>query len=408
MKNFSIIVCLILSLFADKAFSQCTPVNCLASLPPYGGICETEIAEGLVNEDYYDSISFHITTNCIDGALLGDEYAGTSYKVTSLHTFQVSNLPIGMEAATNQATYISPANGCAALFGIPTEAGVFSVNVSFMVNVNVWLVSSSCSGFLPPVAQNDNLITSNLDFVVLPDPSFIGATDGDIFCSSDDVVYLTPIGTPGGIFSGLGTAENTFSPVLAGPGVHQITYTVTAQEGNAIGPATNSQTITVEVLGEEIFYYVDNDGDGYGNPDLSTSTCIDPGEGWVTNGEDCDDNNPLVYPDAAPTGTGLDNNCDGVIDDLEAGVITSIEHVTDDRALIFPNPAKNLLNVQLPNSLTDNVDWSILDLSGRTLLTGRDTGSNLIINLITLSEGFYLLRIKQQPQQTSLKFGVVR
>lgn len=318
MRDYHVMLGLCLLFVVNQAQGQCTPVDCLSSLPPYGGICETEIADGLVNEEYYDFISFHITDNCVDGALLGEDFAGTSYKVKTLHSFEVANLPNGLDAATNQATYTAPANGCAALFGTPTEAGVFSVSVSFMINVDFWAFSSSCGGFLPPLAQNDNLIETELDFLVLPDASFEGVAEGSVFCANDADVSLVPSGTLGGEFIGEGVVGNIFSPSLVGPGVYTITYTVNAQEGTAVAPASNSSTVTVTVLEDAVVYYADNDGDGFGDPNNTLLTCVDPGEAWVSNGEDCDDDNPFVYPGAPPTGTGVDNNCDGIIDEFEA------------------------------------------------------------------------------------------
>ena len=42
-------------------------------------------------------------------------------------------------------------------------------------------------------------------------------------------------------------------------------------------------------------WYEDNDRDGYGNPEKSKSTC-NPQEGWVMNGDDCDDNDANLFP----------------------------------------------------------------------------------------------------------------
>lgn len=407
MKKLLFFLSLIAILKSNFSLSQCTPINCLADLPPYGGLCETEISNGQVNQEYYSSLSFHITTNCIDGALLGEEYNGTSYQVTSLHSFEVFNLPNGMMAQSNQASYNSPANGCAALFGTPTEAGVFLVTVSFMVNANVWLLSSTCSGFFPPVAQNNNEITSDLEFEILPDPSFIGAADGDVFCSFGPDVELTVVGTQGGQFTGEGVIGNMFSPSVAGLGFHQITYTVSAQEGSAIAPTTNSLTITIEVVVEDtIVYYADNDGDGFGNPEETLSTCVEPGEGWVTNGDDCDDDDPLIYPGAPPTGTGVDNNCDGVIDEAEA-LLASVTLLNETQLLVYPIPTQSQLNV-VTGILSVETLWTITDLSGRVIIAGKETTQNLVIDVSMLTEGMYLLRIQQGGLQDVVKFTVVK
>mgnify|MGYP001065749162 CR=1 FL=1 len=61
-------------------------------------------------------------------------------------------------------------------------------------------------------------------------------------------------------------------------------------------------------------YYRDADGDGYGNSSASLLTCLPP-TGYATAGLDCDDTNSLVYPGRAETCNGLDDDCDGSVDD---------------------------------------------------------------------------------------------
>jgi hypothetical protein len=45
--------------------------------------------------------------------------------------------------------------------------------------------------------------------------------------------------------------------------------------------------------------------------------CNFPPGNYVLNNTDCDDSNALKYPGAAPTGTGIDNNCNGVLEPNE-------------------------------------------------------------------------------------------
>ena len=62
--------------------------------------------------------------------------------------------------------------------------------------------------------------------------------------------------------------------------------------------------------------YADEDGDGYGDPDVSEAGC--GGSGWgVDNAEDCDDADPDVFPGAEERCNGEDDDCDGDPDEDE-------------------------------------------------------------------------------------------
>lgn len=64
-----------------------------------------------------------------------------------------------------------------------------------------------------------------------------------------------------------------------------------------------------------IGWYDDDDGDGYGDPDTLVASQTQP-EGHVSIGGDCDDSNASINPGATEVaGDGIDNDCDGVIDD---------------------------------------------------------------------------------------------
>ncbi len=62
-------------------------------------------------------------------------------------------------------------------------------------------------------------------------------------------------------------------------------------------------------------YYQDSDSDAYGNAAVSQSTCNGTPAGYVTNNTDCNDAAPTANPLAAESCDGLDNNCDGDIDE---------------------------------------------------------------------------------------------
>jgi hypothetical protein len=61
-------------------------------------------------------------------------------------------------------------------------------------------------------------------------------------------------------------------------------------------------------------YFFDEDLDGHGAADQTDSFCDQPA-GYVLVGDDCDDQNNTVYPGAEDVCDGLDNDCDGDVDD---------------------------------------------------------------------------------------------
>ena len=69
--------------------------------------------------------------------------------------------------------------------------------------------------------------------------------------------------------------------------------------------------------GLEIFrYYFDEDGDGYGKSDVFIDTCISfAPNGFVANDLDCNDINGDINPNIKEVCDGIDNDCNGSIDD---------------------------------------------------------------------------------------------
>ena len=64
-------------------------------------------------------------------------------------------------------------------------------------------------------------------------------------------------------------------------------------------------------------YYVDDDGDGYGDNDSGADYCSDPGSGYATVDGDCDDGSELAYDGAEEICDDYDNDCDGDVDEAD-------------------------------------------------------------------------------------------
>ncbi|MBT3220944.1 MAG: hypothetical protein HN348_17810, partial [Proteobacteria bacterium] len=87
-------------------------------------------------------------------------------------------------------------------------------------------------------------------------------------------------------------------------------------------------------------WYLDADGDGYGDPNELVQQCSPP-PGYVDNFADCDDSDDSINPDAEETCDGVDEDCDGTIDndatdaetwyeDADADGYGNIMSTTDD------------------------------------------------------------------------------
>ncbi|MAA79728.1 MAG: hypothetical protein CL916_10750, partial [Deltaproteobacteria bacterium] len=66
--------------------------------------------------------------------------------------------------------------------------------------------------------------------------------------------------------------------------------------------------------GQETYWFLDWDGDGFGNDEEMIFAC-EPPLGYVMIGGDCADNNQFVHPGVEEICDGKDNNCDDVIDE---------------------------------------------------------------------------------------------
>ena len=61
-------------------------------------------------------------------------------------------------------------------------------------------------------------------------------------------------------------------------------------------------------------WYQDQDADRFGNPNVTLSQCAQP-IGYVSNNQDCNDNNNAIHPNGTEVCNGLDDNCAGGVDE---------------------------------------------------------------------------------------------
>jgi len=147
----------------------------------------------------------------------------------------------------------------------------------------------SCAGCTDGNACNYNITATIDDGSCL----VIGmlCDDGDL-CTSNDTIdaNCNCVGTPSNCDDGNPCTDDTCDPINGGCTYAPVADGMSCDDGD---PATTS----VCLAGSCTLVVVDLDVDGY------DSTV------------DCDDNNPDVYPNAPELCDGLDNDCDGVIDE---------------------------------------------------------------------------------------------
>ncbi|MFG6686142.1 PQQ-dependent sugar dehydrogenase [Mariniflexile sp. HNIBRBA6329] len=128
-------------------------------------------------------------------------------------------------------------------------------------------------------------------------------------------------------------------------------YAITDSQGTTSGPS-GSSSVTLSNPGVIMkftyvgatgtTYYVDADGDGFGDINDTTGSQFpsDPGNGYSLTNDDCDDNQPLVYPgNTEILYDGIDNDCDPLtLDtvDADGDGVNSDTDCDDNQPLAYP------------------------------------------------------------------------
>ena len=73
-------------------------------------------------------------------------------------------------------------------------------------------------------------------------------------------------------------------------------------------------TIDEDTAVDAVTWYADTDSDGYGDASTTDIECYQP-TGYVADNTDCDDSNNTTYPTAPEYCDGVDNDCDGTVDE---------------------------------------------------------------------------------------------
>lgn len=83
--------------------------------------------------------------------------------------------------------------------------------------------------------------------------------------------------------------------------------------GDEIDNDCNGTTDDPEA-GSASSWFADVDGDGFGDPEQALTACDRP-DGYVEDDQDCDDGDPEIHPGALESCDGVDQDCDGAVEE---------------------------------------------------------------------------------------------
>jgi subtilisin-like proprotein convertase family protein len=163
-------------------------------------------------------------------------------------------------------------------------------------------------------------------------------------------------------------------------------------------------------------WYADADGDGYGNAPTSVQACTQP-SGYVPNAIDCNDSNSAIYPNALEIVNGLDDDCDGMVDD-SINVSTSEQlfdgignkNAGEIQFALRPNPADDVLNIVFAGVEMAIGRVEIFNPIGQRILTQEirvQAGVAEVMQIGKFPQGNYMLIFRGEDGKISGKRFVI-
>ncbi len=150
-------------------------------------------------------------------------------------------------------------------------------------------------------------------------------------------------------------------------------------------------------------YFADADGDGFGDALAKLDTCVDQViAGYATNSLDCDDTNEFVNPDAQEVLDGIDNDCNGMVDDISSTQGLSLQ------TRVYPNPVSGILTIY--QDAKEVLLAQVMDISGQVISTETILFANHTaqMDFSGYAPGLYILKLRERNTGKEASIKVVK
>lgn len=148
-------------------------------------------------------------------------------------------------------------------------------------------------------------------------------------------------------------------------------------------------------------FYLDNDGDTFGDALIDTTSCLEVITGYVTVNTDCNDYNSAIYPGATEIAdNGIDEDCNGF------DLITGIGPLINENLIsIHPNPTNSILYIETDNFSTTGVFIEIFNMPGEKIAAKSFlAGESVELNVTSFPIGIYTILISNKEQTIVAQF----
>ena len=243
--------------------------------------------------------------------------------------------------------------------------------------------------------------TASLSIMVNAKPSVNLSLTGNDYCENNQLIDVSAAGTPaGGVFASSIVSGNNMD--VSAPGTYAVDYTYTDNNG-CTNLASASVTVNASPLvtinlpvdpfcrSEELEYlqvYVDLQGGLFSGTGMNSDGVL---------GLSAVGSYPFEY-------TYTDSNgCAKTVQDIAVvDECIGVKEIDGPIFNIYPNPASSQLTVSANFALQGNT-IELYDLSGKLLITETTSSATQTINSSALSDGLYLLVVKDAGQNVLVR-----